>query len=79
MKKSENSQFEELEGTELNVVGEGEDGISDGEGGGIDGEEKDLAPPDWGVKAGPRNKPTQKEREKHEATHVPFSDTFHDG
>ena len=30
----------------------------------IDGEE-DLA-------AGPRNKPTQKEREEHEATHVPF-------
>ena len=22
----------------------------------------------------PRNKPTQKEREKHEATHVPFKD-----
>ena len=28
--------------------------------------------PDWRVRAGPRNKPTQ--RERHEATHVPFRD-----
>ena len=31
-----------------------------------------LATPDWRVRAGPRNRPTQKEREEHEATHVPF-------
>ena len=37
----------------------------------IDGEEE-LAAPDWLVVAGPRNKPTQEEREEHEATHVPF-------
>ena len=35
--------------------------------------EGELAPPYWRVK-GPRNKPTQKEREEHEATHVPFRD-----
>ena len=28
----------------------------------------------WRVRAGPRNKPTQKEREEHEATHVQFRD-----
>ena len=31
-----------------------------------------MAAPDWLVRAGPRNKPTQKEGEEHEATHVPF-------
>ena len=46
----------------------GEDGMSDGEGDRIDGEEE-LAAPDWRVRAG---QPTQKEREEHEATHVPF-------
>ena len=35
---------------------------------------EELAAPDWRVRAGPRNKPTQKEREEHEATHVPFRD-----
>ena len=49
------------------------DGRSDEEGDRIDGEE-DLAAPDWRVRAGPRNTPTQKEREEHEATHVPFRD-----
>ena len=39
----------------------------------IDGEEE-LAAPGWRVRAGPRNKPTQREREEHEATHVPFRD-----
>ena len=39
----------------------------------IDGEEE-LAAPDWRVRAGSRNKPTQREREKHKATHVPFRD-----
>ena len=33
-----------------------------------------MAPPDWRVRAGPRNRLTQKEREEHEATHVPFRD-----
>ena len=31
-----------------------------------------LAAPNWRVRAGPRNRPTQREREEHEATHVPF-------
>ena len=47
--------------------------MSDREGDSIDGEEK-LAPVDWRARAGPRNKPTQKERKEHEATHVPFRD-----
>ena len=46
--------------------------MSGEEGGRIDGEE-DLAAPDWRVK-GPENKPTQKEREECEATHVPLRD-----
>ena len=29
---------------------------------------KELAAPDWCERAGPRSKPTQKEREKHQAT-----------
>ena len=36
--------------------------------------EEELTAPDWRVRAGPRNKPTQREREEHEATHVPFRD-----
>ena len=44
----------------------GKDGMSDGE--------EELALPDWRVRAGPRNKPTQKERAEHEATYVPFRD-----
>ena len=56
---------------ELNV--EEREGMSDEEGNEIDGEEE-LAAPDWRVRAGPRNKPTQREREEHEATHVPFRD-----
>ena len=37
---------------------------------------KNWAAPDWRVKAGPRSKPTQREREReeHEATHVPSRD-----
>ena len=42
-------------------------------GDGVDSEEE-LATPDWRVRAGPRNRPTQQEREVHEATHVPFRD-----
>ena len=61
------------EEAELNGVEDESDGISDEEGNEIDGEEE-LAAPDWQVIAGPRNKPTQREREEHEATHVPFRD-----
>ena len=46
--------------------------MSDG-GDRIDDEEK-FAAPDWRVRAGPSNKPTQKEGREHEATHVPFRD-----
>ena len=52
------------------------DGMSDEEGNAIDGEEE-LAAPDWRVRAGPRNKPTQREREEHEGTLVPFRDCVH--
>ena len=66
---AEDRKLEEIEETELNGVGEGEDGMSD-QGDRIDGEEE-LAPPDGRVRTVPRNQPTQKEREEHEATHVP--------
>ena len=33
-----------------------------------------VAPLGWRVRTGPPNKPTQKEWEDHEATHVPFGD-----
>ena len=70
---AENGKAERGEETELNGVEEGRDEMSDEEGGEIDGEEE-LAAPDWRVRAGPRSKPTQREREEHEATHVPFRD-----
>ena len=54
------------EETELNGFEEEHDKMSDDEG--------ELAVPDWKVRAGPRSKPTQREREEHEATHVPFRD-----
>ena len=63
----------EVEKTELNGVDEGDGEMSVEGGDGVDGEEW-LATPDWRVSAGPRNRPTQKEREEHEATHVPFRD-----
>ena len=62
------------EDTELNGDEEERDEMSDGEGNEIDGEE-DLAAPGWRVRAEPRNKPIQREREEHEATHVPFRDS----
>ena len=52
---------------------EGEDEMSVEGGDDVDGE-VELATPDWRVRAGPGNRPTQKEREEHEATHVPFRD-----
>ena len=36
--------------------------------------EGEAATADWTVRAGPRNKPTAREREEHEATHMPFRD-----
>ena len=44
--------------------------------------EGEVASPDWRVRAGPRNRPTQNCREEDEATHVPFRDwctTLYDG
>ena len=58
---AENGKAERGEETELNGVEEGRDEMSVEEGGEIDGEEE-LAAPDWRVRAGPRSKPTQRER-----------------
>ena len=58
---AENGKAERGEERELNGVEEGRDEMSDEEGGEIDGEEE-LAAPDWRVRAGPRSKPTQRER-----------------
>ena len=66
-------EVERCEEIELNGVGEERDDMSDEGGDKIDDEEE-LAAPDWQVRAGLRNKPTQREREEHEATHVPFRD-----
>ena len=65
----------------MNGVDDGEDGMSVEEVDGIDGEEE-LAPTDWRVREGPRNKPTQKERGEREATHVTVQrlvHSLHDG
>ena len=70
LKNLKTDNWKRLKEKDLNGVEEGEDGMSDEEGDGIDGEEE-LAPPDWRVRAGPRNRPTQKKREEHEARHVP--------
>ena len=48
-----------------------EDAMTDEEGEGVKGE---AGPADRRVRAGPRNKPTAREREEHEASHVPFHD-----
>ena len=40
---------------------------------GVDSEEE-SATPDWRVRAGPRNRPSQKKREEHEVTHVQVRD-----
>ena len=70
---AEKEKVERNEETELNGVEEERDEMSDGEGDEVDGEEE-LAAPDWRVRPGPRNEPTQREREEHEATHVAFRD-----
>ena len=66
---TENGKEERREETELNGVEEGCDEMSDEEGGEIDGEEEPAAP-DWRVKAGPRSKPTQRERERNMKQHT---------
>ena len=58
--RAEGRKLEETEETELHGVEEGEDETSVEGGDGVDSEEE-LATPDWRVRAGPRNKPTQKE------------------
>ena len=52
---------------------EGEDAMTDEEGEGVDGE-GGAGTVDWRVRAGPRNKPTAREREERQATHMPFRD-----
>ena len=48
--------------TELNGIEEEQDTMSDGEG--------ELAAPDWRVRAGPRSRPTQREKEKSMKRHM---------
>ena len=72
--KADNANVSEKEvEMELNGVEQEEDRMSDEEGRETEGE-GEVAAPDWRVRAGPRIKPTQREREEHEATHVPFRD-----
>ena len=47
--------------------------MNDDEGEGVECE-GEAPTADWRVRAGPRNKPTAREREEHEATHMPFRD-----
>ena len=70
---TESEKAERSEETELNGVEEERDDMLDDEGSEIDGEEE-LAAPDWRVRAGPRNTPTQRDRAEHQATQVPFRD-----
>ena len=57
--------------TELNGVEEERDGMSDEEGNEIDGV-RGVSSVRLTTENRTRNKPTQREREEHEATHVPF-------
>ena len=59
---------------ELNGLEEGEDAMTDEEGEGVEGVEGEAGTADWRVGAGPRNRLTAREREEHEATHMPFRD-----
>ena len=74
--RAEDRKLTETKNTVLNGAEEGEDEMSVEGGDEMDGEDE-LATPDWRVRAGPRNRPTQKEREEHAATHVPFRDCAH--
>ena len=51
------SEFEGTQGTELSGVEEGEDGMSDEEGDGVEGE-GEMTPPDWRVRAGGKRQRT---------------------
>ena len=66
-------ESELCEEKELNGIREERNDTSD-EGGDRMEDEGEFAAPDWRVRAGPRNKPSQREREEHEATHMPFRD-----
>ena len=70
--ETEINQRDEIKTTELNGVEERETTECQMKAG--DGVGGELAPPDWRLRAGLRNGPTQKEREEHEAMHVPFTD-----
>ena len=65
--ESEESHAEQ----ELNGLEEGEDAMTDEEGQGVGGE---AGTADWRVRAGPMNKPTAREREEHESTHMSLRD-----
>ena len=58
---------------ELSGLEESEDAMTNEEGEGVKGE-GEVGTADWRVRAGPRNKPTARESEEHEATHMPFRD-----
>ena len=69
----EENEAEWKEETELNGVEEECDKMSDEAEGETD-DEGEIAVQDWKVRAGPRSKPTKREIEEHEATHLPFRD-----
>ena len=73
MEQQRRKKMHDVKRQNLNGVGEERDDMSDEEGDKIDDDEE-LAAPDWRVRAGPRNKPSQRESVEHEATHVPFRD-----
>ena len=52
---------------------DGEDAMTDEAGGGGEGE-GEVGTADWRVRAGPRNRPTAREKEEYEATTMPFRD-----
>ena len=68
MKKQKTESWNKLRKQIYRELEEGEGGMSDEAGDRIDGEEEVR------VRAVPRNKPTQQEREERVATHVPFRD-----
>ena len=72
------NQFEVVEGTELNEVEEGEDGVFDDEEDRVDGEEE-LAPPDWRVREQDPETNRPRRQEKSMNQHTYRSDTLHNG
>ena len=65
----------ESEESDLNSLEEGEDAMTDEEGEGVEGD-GEAGTADCRVRAGPRNKPTAREREEHDATHMSFRDWY---